>query len=278
MLFTLIFCLAGSACFAQQDSSRATITFAAIYNSNINYYGQVTSEKYPYILANATFTLPIGLYFSAGAYRLLTYGSGISETDLGIGYEHDLSESLNVGLAYTHSFFPASSPLLQASNANNINSSITKNWPVFKSALNLDYAFGKQNDFFVSLANSKEIELGNLFNDKNTISIEPALEITAGTTNFYETYLIEKRKRSNSAGNGKSGSAPGIVNSQTGTVVETLRNSFHIFAYSLKLPLVLSRGNYLAELSYQFSVLSYRAEADSKAHQSFFGLSIYYQL
>jgi hypothetical protein len=48
---------------AQQDSlKKTTITLAAIYSSNISYYGQVTNEKLPYILANATVRFPIGLY------------------------------------------------------------------------------------------------------------------------------------------------------------------------------------------------------------------------
>lgn len=90
---------------AQQDSTKATLTLAAMYNSNINYYGQVTPEKYPYVLFNATLRFPSGLYFSGGGYKLLNYGSTISETDLGVGYDYDFNEKFTAGLAYTHSFF-----------------------------------------------------------------------------------------------------------------------------------------------------------------------------
>lgn len=273
-LFTLLVFRAD----AQQDSSKATITFAAIYNSNINYYGQVTAEKYPYILANATLRLPIGLYFSAGAYRLLNYGTGLSETDLGMGYGHDFDEKLSTDISYAHSFFPNGSPLLQASNANNINISFTSDWKWFKSLLSTDYAFGKQNDFFLGLNNAKEIGLGTLFSEKNSFSIEPSFEVTAGTTNFYQTYIIEKSKRTNSAGNGKSGNAPGIINGQTTTVTQNLTKKFRLLAYSFRLPLTLSRGNYFAELSYQFSILGNRNEEEVKHQQSFFGISMYYQL
>lgn len=279
-IFTLafLFILMVSRADAQQDSIKATITLAAIYNSNINYYGQVTAEKYPYVLANATLRLPIGLYFSAGAYRLLNYGTGLSETDLGMGYEYNFNEKLSAGIAYTHSFFPDNSPLLQASNPDNINVSLTRDWNWFKSLLSTDYAFGKQNDFFLGLSNSKEIELGTLFGEKNSFSVEPSFEVTAGTTNFYETYIIEKSKRTNSAGNGKSGSAPGIINGQKTTVTENLTKKFRLLAYNFRLPLTFSRGNYLAELSYQFSILGNQSEEEVLHQQSFLGISMYYQL
>lgn len=257
---------------AQQDSTKATLTLAGIYNSNISYYGQVTSEKYPYVLVNATYRLPMGLYFSAGAYKLLNYGSGLSETDLGLGYDYEINEKLTVGAAFSHSFFPSNSPLLHASNANNLNASITYNWPWFKSAFNADYAFGKEEDLFLSLNNSKDIELGHLFNEKDLLSIEPGFEIVAGSTHFYETYIIEKINRGK--GNGK-GNAPSNPNQSTTTTVQN--NKFKLLSYNFKLPLTFSRASYMAELSYQFSVLGNRNEADVAHQQSFFGVSFYYQ-
>ncbi|MCZ4244251.1 hypothetical protein O0955_09560 [Pedobacter sp. HCMS5-2] len=266
-----------SKAYAQRDSTKTTVTLAAMYNSNISYYGQVTAEKYPYALVNATVRLPIGFYFSAGAYKLLNFGSGLSETDLGIGYDHDFNEKLTGGLSFTHSFFPANSPLLQASNTNNINASLTYNWPWLKTTFSTDYAFGKEKDWFLSLNNSKEIGLGTLFNEKNLLSIEPAFEITAGTTHFYETYIIEKIKKDKANGNGKSETAQGQINSNTISSTNASVTNFKLLAYSFKLPLSFSRGHYLAELSYQFSILGNQNETGADHHQSFFGLSMYYQ-
>ena len=265
-----------SAAFAQQDTSKATLTVAAIYTSNISYYGQVTAEKYPYILFNATYRLPNGLYFSGGGYKLLNFGSAISETDLGIGYDHTFNERFTAGLAYTHSFFPSNSPLLQASNNNNINASTAYEWPWFKTDFSVDFAFGKQKDLFLGLTNSKEIELGTIFNN-NLISVVPAIEITAGTTRFYETYIIEKSKRLNPNGNGKTGSAPGNLGKNTSHIVENSSSRFKLLSYNFKLPLNWSHGNFLAEASYQFSILGNRKEEDVAHQQSFFGLAAYYQ-
>ncbi|MFA4868032.1 MAG: hypothetical protein WC623_07535 [Pedobacter sp.] len=261
---------------AQQDSTeKTTVTLATLYNSNVSYYGQTTNEKLPYVLGNATVRFPIGLYLSAGAYKLLNYGSGLSEIDIGIGYDHNFNEKINTTLAYTRSFFPANSPLLQASNENNINLSINYAWKWLKSSLSTDYAFGKENDIFLSLAHSKEIKIGSLFNEKDLLSIEPTFELIAGTRHFYETYTIEKSKRDNAHGKGKGPASPGNSNSISTTTVAS--ESFNLLSYNFKLPLSLSRAYYIAEISYQMSILGSKAETDLKPQQSFFGVAFYYQ-
>ncbi|WP_235005345.1 hypothetical protein [Pedobacter nyackensis] len=261
---------------AQEDTvKKTTITLAALYSSNVSYYGQTTDEKLPYVLTNATVRFPIGLYVSAGAYKLLNYGSGISETDVGLGYDYDFSDKLSTGIAYTRFFFPANSPLLQAANENNLNLSAKYTWPWLKSSVSADYAFGRENDIFISLNHAKEISLGNLFNEKNYISIEPAIELIAGTRHFYETYTIEKSKRDKANGKGKVPVSPGNSNS---TITTTLAsNSFNLLSYNFKLPLNLSRANYMAEISYQLSILGPKADAELKQQQSFFGVAFYYQ-
>lgn len=261
---------------AQEDTVKKTIiTLAALYSSNVSYYGQTTDEKLPYVLTNATVRFPFGFYVSAGAYKLLNYGSEISEADLGLGYDYDFSDKLSTGIAYTRSFFPENSPLLQAANENNINLSAKYAWPWLNSSLSADYAFGKENDIFISLSHSKEISLGTLFNEKNYISIEPAIELIAGTRHFYETYTIEKSKRDKANGKGKTPVSPGNSNS---TITTTLAsNSFNLLSYNFKLPLNLSRANYMAEISYQLSILGPKADVELKQRQSFFGMAFYYQ-
>jgi len=271
-----VFCLFSMLAMAQQDSSKkATVTLAALYNSNVSYYGQATKEKLPYVLVNATLRLPVGLRFSVGSYKLLNYGSGISETDIGVGFDHDFNEKLTIGTSYTRSFFPENSPLLQASNENNLNISSTYHWGWLQTSLDVDYAFGTKRDIFLSLNNSKEISLGNVFNEKNSIYIEPAIEVIAGTRYFYETYTIMKGRRDQ--GNGKWESPPGNSGNAGTTTVTSESQHFNLLSYNFKLPLGFSRANYIAEISYQLSILGVKAEEELKKQQSFFGLAFYYQ-
>jgi hypothetical protein len=271
----VIICLFSIKVKAQNDTDstetkKTTITAAALYSNNVNYYGQTTAEKLPYVLVNVTVRLPVGLYFSAGSYKLLNVGSGISETDLGIGYDHDFSERFTAGIGYSRSFYPKNSPLLQASNENNVNLSADYYWPWFKSSLSVDYAFGQESDLFTGLTNSKLIELGTLFNKKNQISIEPSIEIVAGTQHFLKTYTEQKNKKNNGKGNGNGNS-----NSTITTTLPAI--SFELLSYNFKIPLSYSRANYMAEVSYQFSVLGANAITEAKRHQSFISLGFYYQ-
>lgn len=270
-------CLSTTRIMAQEEvtEKKTTITAAVLYSSNINYYGQSTNEKLPYLLANATLRIPIGISFSAGSYKLLNYGSGLSETDLGLGYDYDLNEHLSLGASYTHSFFPSNSPLLQASNTNNVNLYASYSMPIFKSVFNADYAFGQQNDVFLSLTNSKEITLGNFFSDKNIFYIEPAIELVAGTRRFYESYAVSKGKRDKT--NGKAPQLPGNSGSAATSTTIVESSGFNILSYNFKFPLSFSRANYVAELNYQFSILGPKAEEELEKQQSYFGIAFYYQ-
>ena len=276
----LIISLVSLQLWAQQDSVRrkTSVTAAILYNSDVSYYGQSTNEQMPYALLNTTLRFPGGIYLSAGSYKLFNYGSGISATDLGMGFNYDLDDKWELDLGYSRSFYPSNSPLLQASNENNLNLSITYSPVFFKSELNADYAFGQQSDIFLSLDTSREITLGNFFSDKNEFYIEPAIEMVAGSRSFYQTYTIAKGKRDKAKGKGpKSSGNSGNSGSASENTVTTESRDFDLLSYNFKLPISLSRANYIAELSYQFSVLGRKAEEELKKQQSYFGLAFYYQ-
>lgn len=270
---SVMICLLSIKVKAQKDTDstetkKTTVTLAALYSNNVSYYGQTTAEKLPYVLANATVRLPVGLYFSAGTYKLLNVGSGVSETDLGVGYDHDFNERFTAGIGYSRSFYPKSSPLLQASNENNLNVTADYHWPWFKSSLSVDYAFGQESDVFAGLTNSKLIELGTLFNKEDLLSIEPSIEIVAGTQHFLKTYTEQKNKKNKGNGNGNGNT----------TITTTLpATNFELLSYNFKIPLSYSRASYMAEVSYQFSILGANAITEAKRQQSFISLGFYYQ-
>ncbi|PWG79252.1 hypothetical protein [Pararcticibacter amylolyticus] len=274
-LLFVLFLISSIQVIAQDDTTKkATVTLAGLYSSDVSYYGQSINVKLPYALFNATVRLPSGLHFSAGAYKLLNFGSGISETDLGAGYDFDFNDKIGIGASYSRSFFPSNSPLLQAANENNINLSATGSFSLLKSELSADYAFGQQSDLFLSLENSKEISLGSFLSDKNTFYIEPAIELVAGTRHFYNTYSAKKEKRNQGKGKGAGGQANSTA---TSTPVTIQSSSFNLLSYNFRLPLGFSRSDYLVEVGYQFSILGPKAEAELRQQQSLFDISFYYQ-
>lgn len=283
LYITIIFLTVCSFCYAQQDSTaatadsaetpRSTFTIGASYANNASYYGQKALEKTPYVAAVASYRHKSGLYATAMAYRLLNDSQTLaSASSLGAGYAFNLSKRLSADLSYSHTFYPSHSPFLQAANANNASLGLTyTNWLNF--SLNGDYAFGKTNDVFVTAGIGKMISLGS-FSEKDLVTINPVIEVTAGTQRFYETYIEEKNFRDSLLGLldpilGQPGSTP--------TTTTKTTTSFDLLSYNLKLPLAYNRAHYMLELAYQLSVLGKKAQTGSGQVNSFVTASFYYQ-
>ena len=278
VLFLSAFC--GSAAFAAADSSKVekpTLTLAAIYGSNANYYGQTTDERLPYVLTNASFRLANGFYLSGSAYRLLNLsGPGMSAVDASAGFAFDISKNMSADIGYTRSFYPENSPLLQAGNPNTASVALGYDWSIFQSNLGSDYSFGKEQDLFISFSNSKLIDLGSLFNDRGYFTLEPAVEVVGGTQHYLEEYTVRKTNREKLIDRIKNPFTPPGQGDQTETVTTT-KTSFDLLSYNFSLPIGYNRGNYLLEAGYQVSVLGKKVSADSPKPHSFFNLSFYYQ-
>ncbi len=277
--------LLSAACFAQADSTqvapdttivnKSTLTLGATYANNASYYGQRAQESMPYIAASATYQLRSGIYFSGMAYKLLNdSGAAVSASSLGAGISFNLSKSLTADISYSHTFFPAGSPFIQAANADNASASLTlNNW--LSTSANVDYAFGKTQDVFVTLGTGKFINLGSLFSPKDLVSLTPAVNVVGGTQHFYETYVKEKRLRDSLLGI----LLPPVLGGggQATETTTTIKTSFDLLSYNFKLPLAYNRASYLFEVAYQLSVLGKKPETGTERTNSFFTLSFYYQ-
>jgi hypothetical protein len=255
---------------AQQDSTaKSSLTLAAIYGNTANYFGQTTAEKLPYILSYASYKLKSGFYVAASGLSLLNSGSGVAAVDLSAGYGFNLAKNLEGSFSYTRSFYQKNAPLLQASNENNINGELALTH-LFKTGLSADYAFGTQNDVFLSLSNSKLISLGS-FSDKDFISIEPAVSVIGGSQRFYQTYTTEKQRRKRLL----DPLFPG--NPQTETETTTVESTeFSVLAYTFSLPLAYNRTNYSIEANYTASLANKKMTEGSDKPVSIFNLSFYY--
>lgn len=269
---------------AQQDSTavvdstepvKSTFTIGATYVNNADYYGQKSVEKMPYVAAAAVFHHKSGLYVTGMAYRLLNDSQRVvSASALGLGFTKDIGKRFNLDLSYSHTFYPALSPFLQAANANNANLGITyTNWLAVSAEV--DYAFGKTNDVFVTAGLSKLISLGSI-TPKDLITLQPSAKVTAGTQRFYETYVTEKNIRDSILGVipippifGQPGTEP--------TTTTKVSSSFDLLSYNFKLPLAYNRAHYMVELAYQLSLLSEQAQTGAGKLNSFVSASFYYQ-
>ncbi|WP_301924186.1 hypothetical protein [Ferruginibacter sp.] len=282
ILFAIII-FYGAFCFAQTDTtkaapadstaSRSTLTVAAVYANNASYYGQKSAESTPYAALSATVRFNSGFYFSGLAYKLLNeQTSSVSASSLGAGVNFKLAKNLSADLNYSHSFYPAYSPLLQAANADNASAAfIYENW--LNVNLSGDYAFGKTNDEFFTGGISKSISLFSI-GKKDIVTINPSADIVAGTQHFYQTYLTEQKLRDSVLGIILS---PVTGTPSQGTTKTATTTAFNLLSYNFKLPLAYNRSHYVLEAAYQLSVLSNHAQTDPGKTNSFVTLSFYYQ-
>jgi hypothetical protein len=253
--------------------TKATLTLGTTYSNNANYYGQRALENIPYVAAGATYRFRSGFYLSGLAYKILNdTGALVSASNLGAGMAFRISKKLSADLSYNHSFYPTYSPFLQASIPDNASAAFTyENW--LTSNLNVDYAFGKTSDIFITLGIGKQITLGS-FSKKDIITLTPAFDVVAGTQHFYQTYLIDKRLQDSLLGVLLT---PVLGEPPADTPLTTTTTQLNIISYNLKFPLAYNRANYLFEVAYQLSILSKKAESGPGNANSFLSVSFYYQ-
>ncbi len=284
-IFLILSGLLSTNCFAQADTvlsdtgtdtvvSKSTLTFGATYCNNADYYGQKSTDNIPYLALSATYRFRSGIYFSGLAYRLLTDTVNvISAGNFRAGFIFNISKKISADLSYSHSFYPSYSPLLQASNPDNASATITyENF--LTSKLSFDYAFGAATDFFVTAGMGKQINLGHI-TDKDILSTTPSMNITAGTQQFYQTYLTEQKLEDSLLGTLLTPLTGPRVTPVSKTVTTT---RFSLLSYNFNLPLAYSRAGYMIEINYQISLLSSQAESGPGKINSFFTASFYYQL
>ncbi len=246
-----------------------SLTLAAIYGNNANYYGQTAEERLPYLLTNGSYRLANGIYFSVSGYKLLTNSDAtLAEVDLSAGYELDFSKRFSGSFGYTRSIFGRNSPLLQAANENTLSAAFIYDWKFLKSSLSSYYAFGTTSDVFLTLNNSKSMDLGSLFSDKDYISFEPGFEIASGTVQYLEEYIVRRDKQPQ---------VPGAPRAPEYTTLTRSASTFDMLSYSANFLLGYNRSHYLIETGYQLSFLGSNISATNRKPRSFFNISVYYQ-
>ena len=184
------------------DNSMPTSTFTIGLStvSNADYYGQRSEEKMPYAAVVASYKHRSGFFVNALSYRLFNKkGEGFgSAYGAALGVDLDLKKGWAAELGYQHTFFPKHSPFLQAANPHSASVSVSKEGAV-TTKLEGNYGFGRTNDFFSTLALSKQFSLFSLSNN-DVVIFTPQVDITGGTQRFYNYYVKEKTIRDSLAG------------------------------------------------------------------------------
>ena len=178
------------------DAPHRQFTAALSYGSNSAYFGRTQATAFPYLATDLTYTTKGGLYASVGLYNLLNTPLLVDETDLSVGWNHDLSKTLDASLSYSRFFFPTSSELVKSSVNNAFDAGLGQDWGAFYSRLSATYLFGNaagKGDAFLVLEASRSFETKRGFGANDYFSVEPMLSAAAGTQSFAETSVAKRR-------------------------------------------------------------------------------------
>lgn len=273
---------------------KTVFTFAALYGSDVNYYGQTAAVKMPYALGYASVKFPGGLYLSGQTYKLVNNAeSGLSGLTLSAGYDFDIVSNLSGNLNYSRSFYPANSQFLQSANADMASAGLSYDWTAITTDLTADYAFDDGGALYTTFNIGKYIDLGLSLSSKDYLTLEPSIELVAGTQRFTETVTessgnstgdqnvydpvggLLKPKQGSNQGRGNQIVNRVIPGSKPGEQTVVTSTSFDLMAYNFTLPLAYNRARYTIEASYQGAIPT-KAISDSPKLQSFFNLGFYY--
>lgn len=204
------------------DAPRRSFAAAFNYGSNSTYFGRSQAVAFPYAAATLTYTAKSGLYGSVEFYNLLNTPTALDETDLTVGWDHDLGKTLDVSLSYSRFFFPTNSELVKSSVNNAFNAGLGQDWGAFYSRLSATYLFGgtaSRGDGFLILENSRSFETKHGFGENDYFAVEPVVSIAAGTQEFAETALTKRNKGKNSVSVVRSVRRFGLVDYEFGLPV-----------------------------------------------------------
>ena len=277
-----------------------TLSLEAANNSS--FYGRISPRAYPYVAPTLTYVHATGLWASATAYQLFRTEDYIDETDVSLGYSFQIRKKVEANLSYSHFFFSRHSPLVKAATSNALSAYAALDWTYVYSALTTSYIFGRSNDVFTVLENSRYIPLNPLWKGRNAIGLDPKISVTAGTQEFseyYTTTTTETHPKQGGNGNG-NGNGPvggvldpllpggqgngngngngngGTTTTTTTTTHTTTKNKFQVLNYDFKVPVVIMLGSFEVEPAWRYSIPVNKLEGDESKARSFYSLNLTY--
>ncbi|UOQ74854.1 hypothetical protein [Hymenobacter cellulosilyticus] len=276
-----------------KEEPRGSVRAELSYGTNSSFFGRTQTTRFPYTAAELSYTSRYGIWGSVVSFNLFDTPSFIDETDLSVGWDGDLTKTVDASLSYSHFLFARNSPLVKSSTNNSIDAYVGWDWGYVYSRLNAAYLFGESNDFFLVLDNSRYFEIDKVFTPKAYVAIEPRLSVAAGTQHFVETSIEQQIVRGNNPGNGKgkgkgngngnggTGSGGGSGSGGTTTITTTTENPvtrFRVLTYELRVPVTYHLGAVAVQAAWRYSIPVNLLPDDVTHARSYFTTSVSYTL
>lgn len=258
--------------FAVRDTDtiirKRSISVGVNYGSDAMFFGRVGFITYPYVSTDIVYNFKSGFFVYGSALRLLGYNTTVDELDAGGGYLYHPTKRFSGTISYNRFIFNKERRIIESATSNDINWKNAYDWGALKSTVTLDYLFGKSSDFFMTITHSKYFETkGNIFDDKDYLSFNPAFSFIIGTQNFVQRYSLDHQEHLSAINIYRygPGSSPGFNNGR-----------LNMLNYSFKIPVAYNRPHYTFELSYKYSIPVNVEGVLQNGHESFINASFFY--
>jgi hypothetical protein len=242
------------------------------YGTNSSFFGRTQTTRYPYTTGELTYTSRFGVWGSVVGYNLFDTPTFLDETDLSVGWDGDVSRTVDASLSYSHFLFAKDSPLVKSSVNNSVDGYLGWDWGYVYSRLNAAYLFGESNDFFLTLDNSRFFEIDKVLTPKGYLSVEPRVSVMAGTQHFVETSIEQQIILGNNKGKGKGKGGPPTTT--VTTVTDTPVTRFRVLNYELRVPVTYSLGMVSVRAAWRYSIPVNLLPDDVSHARSYFTTSI----
>nr|WP_294793698.1 hypothetical protein [uncultured Mucilaginibacter sp.] len=246
---------------------KRSISVGFNFGSDAMFFGRTGPIRYPFYSADVVYNTKQGFFAYGSLLRLIGYRTSIDEVDIGGGYLYRPSKKFSGSISYTRFIFNKEQRIIESATNNDINFKNAYDWGPFKSTVILDYLFGRSNDFFVTINQSKYFEPDwKLFSNNDYITFNPSVSIILGTQNFVQTYALDHQTRFVSANIYKNDYSPYQYNN----------GRFNALNYSFKLPIAYNRPHYTFEFAYKYSIPVNVEGNLMNRRESFYNLTFYY--
>ena len=245
---------------------KQSVSVGINYGSDALFFGRTGPIKYPFVTGDLIYNTKQGFFAYGSILKVLGYAP-IDEVDLGGGYFYKFSKDFSGAASYTRFIFNKDANVIKSASSNDINLKNSYDWHLVKTSVIMDYLFGKSNDFFVTVTNSKYIETSwSDFYDKYYLSFNPSFNFITGTQNFVQRYSLDHRFKDD------------IDNIYAHNDPNSARynRKFKMLNYSFKLPIAYNRPHYTFEASWRYSIPVNVEGALENRKESFFNFTFYY--
>lgn len=183
---------------SDKDDKAGAFKFGLSYLNNNVIMGRADTIKTPMLIPDMKYTFSNGVYFSGSVTYIPNRITGkLDEGNLTGGYDFDITDNMSAETSFSKLFYNKNSTQIGSSINSTINASFDYDISdIISPTIGADYNFvsnGFKNDVFVNAGLSHDFITTGIINDDDFLVISPLAEVNAGTQNFYDAYLTQKK-------------------------------------------------------------------------------------